>query len=101
METVGEKFRPLVKGGPLWTEKYVITFKCTEPAPPCDGSEWCSPLYTCPIDVMLDVVIFEGLDVCAECGGTIGIIIHLFHMSLMPFFETNSTTSVCFSGIVV
>ena len=26
--------------GPLWTEKYIITFKCTEPTPPCDGSEW-------------------------------------------------------------
>ena len=101
METVRKKFRPLVKRGPSRTEKYVVLFSCTEPAPSCDGIERCSSLNTCPIDVMWDIVALEGLYMGAECGRSIRVIINLCHVGLVPLLESNSTTSVGFSCIIV
>ena len=83
-----------------WTEQYVVTLNCTEPAPPCNSIEGCSPLHTCPIDGMLDIVTLEGLYMCAECGGSIGIIINLSHVSLVSLLKPNSTTSVWLSWII-
>ena len=100
-DAVRKKFGSLVKWGPLWTEKYIITFKCTEPAPPCDCIEWCSSLHTCPIDGVLDIVTLEGLNVWAECGGSMGVIIHLLHVCLVPLLESNCTPSVRLSWVII
>ena len=82
-------------------EKYVKTFEGTEPAPASDDVEWYSILLTFPMDVMRNVVAPEILDMSAECGGSIGVIHSLSHVSAMSCLEPNCATSVGLSGVSV
>ena len=94
MEAVGKKFSPLVEGSILRMEEYVKFLQGAEPAPSQDGVEWCSSFPAYPVDVILDISASEGLDVAAECCGTICVINTLPHMSLVSLLEAHSATSV-------
>ena len=89
-----KKFRPLVEGSILRVEEYVEFLKGAEPAPSQDGVEWCGSLPAYPVHVILDISASEGLDVTAECSGSICVINTLLHMSFVPLLESYSATSV-------
>ena len=94
MEAVGKKFRPLVEGSILRMEEYVEFLKGAEPTPSQDGVEWCGSFPAYPVDVMLDISASKGLDVTAECSGSICVINTLLHMSFVSLLESHSATSV-------
>ena len=59
------------------------------------------PLFELPVDVIRNIATSKGLDIGAECCGSISLILHLPHVYVMSLLETHSAPSVCFSGIAV
>ena len=59
------------------------------------------PLFELPVDVIRNIATSKGLDIGAECCGSISLILHLPQMSIMSFLKTHSASSVCFNSIVV
>ena len=100
MIAVWKKFRPLVEWSSPWLKEDIITFKYTEPAPPCSWIEWWSMLNELPFDVMWDVIIPKGLYMCAECCWS-WIICHWSHMTVMPLFEVPCAPSICLCCLIV